>query len=169
MSDEHETREYASPPCFAHEVDRDYMGLTATGESVLALQTLLEGERAGARITRESLQQARELGQADELLALITDIQADETRYCSMLIGQIRRLGAEPSQEVGAFYNKCMALPDLAQRFELLNRGQAWVVRKINELLPQLDDPVLIDALIEMRETHENNIEYAARAFEQEG
>jgi hypothetical protein len=153
------TPEYASPPCFAHEVDPSYNGLLNSDQIIVALQELLEGERAGARIARESLDQVKNLDLPGALPALIEQIKSDETAYCSMLIGQVKSLGGQPSLATGAFYEKCMAYTDLHERFNFLNRGQGWVVKRINELLPQLNNQDLVAALVEMRNTHQSNIE----------
>lgn len=40
--------EFSSPPCYAHEIDPAYNGMIGQVE-------LLEGERAGARVTKETL------------------------------------------------------------------------------------------------------------------
>lgn len=156
--DANEPREFASPPCFAHEIDPEYSGLAPAKELVSALQELLEGERAGARIGRESLRQANESNQPESVQSLIARIQTDETSYCKMLINHIERLGSEPSRSIGSFYEKCIAIDDLFERFKFLNRGQGWVVRRVNELIPELSDQLLVSALIEMRDTHVKNI-----------
>jgi hypothetical protein len=41
-----ETRPFASPPCYAHELEREPL---AGAELIAFLNSLLEGERAGAR------------------------------------------------------------------------------------------------------------------------
>lgn len=44
------------------------------------------------------------------------------------------------------------------ERLAFLNRGQAWVVRKLEELLPRERDHILHAALNEMRASHVENI-----------
>lgn len=122
------------------------------------MQELLEGERAGARISRETLEVISSSEPPDKFTKLVSLIGNDEVRYCSMLIGQIERLGGSPSQNTGDFYQKCIVIEDLSDRLVYLNRGQDWVVRRIDELLPGIVDQVLTDYLIEMRDTHKSNI-----------
>lgn len=153
-----EPLEYASPPCYAHEINPEYNGMTNQQHIIAALQELLEGERAGARIARETLEVISGSEPPDDFTKLVSLIGNDEIRYCSMLIGQIERLGGSPSQNTGEFYQKCIAIEDLSDRLVYLNRGQDWVVRRIDELLPGIVDQVLKDYLIEMRDTHQSNI-----------
>ena len=53
---------------------------------------------------------------------------------------------------------EAMAIADLTERTRFLNRGQGWVVRKLRELLPSVEDANLRDDLVEMLEAHETNI-----------
>ena len=78
-----------------------------------------------------------------------------------MLAGRLRMLGKPPSSKVGAFYNKAMAISDLAERIAFLNRGQGLVVRKLRELLPRVRDNSLHSDLSEMLRSHEANIALA--------
>ncbi len=157
-----EPRPSASPPCQAHETDPAYWGYLNMEETITKLQALLEAERAGARIALDSIDQLDEdLANREETVALLTHIKADETRYCKMLLTQIERLGGTPSKKVGDFYEKCMAIEDLHERLAFLNRGQAWVVRKLDELLLAIADQELIAALKEMQSTHTSNIDQA--------
>lgn len=165
-NEDNEFHEMASPPCYAHEMDPAYNGTLASQAVLEGMQALLEGERAGARIARESLIEARDAGAPDAFLALINKIQADEITWCKMLMTQTRRHGGTPSTAIGDFYGKTMAIADLKERFTFLNRGQEWVVRKIDELLPQISDPALAGALTEMRDSHDDNIEQAVLTLE---
>jgi hypothetical protein len=88
-------------------------------------------------------------------------IQRDEARWCAMLARHIKALGAAPSPNVGAFYTKAMAIADLGERVTFLNLGQAWVVRKLREMLPRVRDNVLHAELTEMLRSHEANIALA--------
>ncbi|OXH83826.1 2-nitropropane dioxygenase, partial [Burkholderia multivorans] len=67
-------------------------------------------------------------------------------------------LGATPTRATGAFYEKAMAIDDLAERMAFLNRGQRWVVRKLQALLPTLADRDMHEALTQMLVAHEKNI-----------
>jgi Domain of unknown function (DUF6306) len=133
-------------------------------ELVSALNELLEAERAGARVAMES---GREAGAAD-VAALVHDIHQDEVRWCSMLMRTIRAMGGAPSSTTGAFWGKAMAITDLEQRLLFLNRGQAWVVRRLEALMPRVEDAAVRAELGEMLAAHRQNIdrvEVRARAL----
>lgn len=55
-----------------------------------------------------------------------------------------------------------MAISDLYQRIDFLNRGQAWVVRRLREMLPRLRNEALHKDLSRMLLAHEANIDRAA-------
>jgi hypothetical protein len=146
--------EPASPVCYGAQADDDYMGYAGAEELVGALTELLEAERAGARV---ALRSARDAGEP-RLAALMGAIRADEARWCAMLAGQLKRLGVTPSKRCGAFYGKAMAIADPVERLVFLNRGQAWVVRKLEALLPRVRDDGLHAALRDMLQSHVDNI-----------
>src|SRR3546814_5156898 len=131
-----------------------YMGYASNNEIIAALQELLEAERAGARVALVSRSEA----EAPDMKNLIETIHADESRWCAMLSREIKRLHAEPSQICGDFYEKAVAISDMHQRLIFLNRGQRWVTRKLDALLPRVKDDALHHALLEMRDNHEANI-----------
>ena len=79
-----------------------------------------------------------------------------------MLTEQITRLEAAPSRKTGAFREKALAIADPFDRLAFVNRGQAWVVRKLEEMLPRVRDEQLYGALKEMLESHKHNIQSAA-------
>lgn len=119
-----------------------------------ALNELLEAERAGARV-------AMETGRAiadPELAALVEDIHRDEVRWCGMLMRTIKSLGATPSSATGAFHGKAMAIANLDERLKFLNRGQAWVIRKLQALIPQVNDAQASADLTDMLQAHHQNI-----------
>ncbi|WP_321848843.1 nitronate monooxygenase [Burkholderia diffusa] len=120
-----------------------------------ALDELLEAERAGARVASET---AAEVTEDPELHRLIAHIRQDEAHWCSVLVDAIRTLGATPTRATGAFHEKAMAIDDLAERMAFLNRGQRWVVRKLQALLPALADPDIHHALSLMLVAHEKNV-----------
>lgn len=66
--------------------------------------------------------------------------------------------GGEPSTATGAFHAKAMAITDLRERLAFLNRGQAWVVRRLQALLPRLGDTAIREDLAAMLAGHEENI-----------
>lgn len=119
------------------------------------LDELLEAERAGARVASET---AAEVTGDPELHRLTAHIRQDEAHWCSVLVDAIRSLDAVPTHATGAFYEKAMAIDDLAERMAFLNRGQRWVVRKLQALLPTLAQPDMHHALTQMLVAHEKNI-----------
>ncbi|SEB23404.1 nitronate monooxygenase [Paraburkholderia sartisoli] len=119
-----------------------------------ALNELLEAERAGARVTSQT---AAEII-APELKQLVAGIRQDEARWCGVLTKAILSLGATPTRRTGAFHEKAMAIADLSQRMAFLNRGQGWVVRKLQALLPTLHDGRIRNDLVAMLVSHEKNI-----------
>ena len=146
--------ELASPACLAHEMDDRYMGFATRDELLPALNELLEAERAGARVT---LAAAKDMGDG-ALKPLVMVIHRDEARWCGVLTRAIHRLQGAPSQKTGAFYDKAMAIPDLAAWLAFLNRGQGWVVRKLKALLPTICDEAIHADLSAMLASHERNI-----------
>ncbi|KVD47866.1 2-nitropropane dioxygenase [Burkholderia ubonensis] len=140
----HQTRGEAGPA----PVDAQRDALLAV------LDELLEAERAGARVASETAAEIHD----PELHRLIAGIRLDEAHWCSVLVDAIRSLNATPTRKTGAFYEKAMAIDDLAERMAFLNRGQRWVVRKLQALLPTLDNPEIHHALALMLVSHEKNI-----------
>lgn len=127
----------------------------ANREELLAsLNELLEAERAGARVTSET---AAEITGSD-LKHLVVAIRQDEARWCGVLTKAILSLDATPTRRTGAFYEKAMAIADLPQRMIFLNRGQGWVVRKLQALLPGIRDERIRNDLLAMLASHEENI-----------
>jgi hypothetical protein len=115
-------------------------------ELIAALNELLEAERAGTKIALASIDAA-----GPGYAALMRRLREDEARWCAMLSRQVRRLDGAPSRKTGAFYRKAMAVAQPSARLALLNRGQGWVVRKLEALTPRVRD----DA------AHRANIEHA--------
>jgi 5-formyltetrahydrofolate cyclo-ligase len=149
----HETAAaYASPACLMHEVDPGYLGYLDTAEIVALLNRLLEGERAGARGVAEIAGS----GVTDH--GVLFDIAKDEGLFCAMLARNIARLDGTPSPRTGAFYTRLMALETFGERIAFLNRGQAAVVRTLQEALPRIADSALRSDLKTMLDVHEQNI-----------
>jgi len=118
------------------------------------LGKLLEGERAGAR----GVAILSRLAKDERTRSALSGIARDEARFCAMLSRHITRLGGVPSTATGAFYDKLLAIDDMRQRLDFLDRGQGWVVRKLREALPGITDAELRDDLADMLEIHERNI-----------
>ncbi len=156
-SNDKATVKLSSPACSMHEADDAYMGYIDKDELTALLNELLEAEHAGARVTLES---ARAAG-GGPIAELMRGIQHDEAHWCGVLADHVRVLGEAPSPMVGAFYAKAMAIADLGERITFLNRGQAWVVRKLREILPRVRSDQLHADLAEMLQSREANIALA--------
>jgi nitronate monooxygenase len=135
---------------------------TGKAPIIAALDELLEAERAGARV---ALASAKGLPADGTLGTLIHAIHHDESHWCAMLSGEIERLGGAPSPRCGAFFGKAMAIEDLGERMTFLNRGQNWVVRKLDALLLLVTDETLRTRLADMRRGHVDNIERTTRTL----
>lgn len=127
-------------------------------EVVELLNTLLEGERAGARALRELVHDSSDR----RVVELLVAIGRDEADSCAMLIRQLKRLGAAPSQAVGRFYDRFKKCESFVDKMTLLDRGQGQVVRMLDRLLAGTDDPALHNDLARMRDVHVRNIVRAA-------
>lgn len=153
--------EAASPICYLKESDDAYAGFASRHELLAVLNELLEAERAGARICARTASDSGD----DTIRALMRLVHADEVRWCKTLLDAIGALGGEASTGTGAFYEKCLAIPDLKARIAFINRGQGWVSKKLREILPNLRDDTLHAALKDMLESHDANIAKANAAL----
>lgn len=152
--------ESASSDCFASNVSKENRELADMPEIIARLNELLEAERAGALVAFETA-----AGVADApVKELIGVIHRDEGHWCSMLTRELRRLGAVVGREVGSFHEKAMAISEIESRLLFLNKGQSWVVRKLEELLLRVEEEQLRSELVDMRDAHVRNID-ATRLF----
>ncbi len=130
-------------------------------ELIDELNVLLEAERAGARVGAALEKEAA--GGGFEPLAKL--IHADEIKWSRALFEAVRGLGAEPSDKVGDFYERTMAIEGFEARLAFVNRGQGWVARKLRELAPRIEDAALRATLQEMLDAHVVNIDAANAAL----
>ena len=151
------TNEPSSPVCYATDAADAYMGYADRDEILSTLNMLLEAERAGTRVAQGSGKSATLSGYAQ----LMRGVRKDEAHWCAMLTRQIQRLGGTPSRRTGAFLDKAMAIPAPLDRLAFLNRGQVWVVRKLDELMPRVRDAALHADLKDMADRHRANIRLA--------
>lgn len=152
------SREVSSPPCMMHEVDDVYAGYLGRDELIALLNLLLEGERAGARAAA-----ACRSSSDGPVRTAFREIATDEAWSCAMLSRHIEALGGAPSTATGAFLGKLLAITGTRERLAFLNRGQAWVVRKLRDALPRVRDDLLREELGDMLALHEANIERCER------
>ena len=105
-------------------------------ETINLLQELLEAERAGARLATETLKEATE----EQQQMLLNKIQKGEAESCRRIRDCIKYLGGVPSAGVGEFYNKAMAIEDIVDRLFFIDRGQRWVIKKLNSNLALISE-----------------------------
>lgn len=124
------------------------------------MQELLEAERAGVKC----LQVMADGTPAGEKKDFLVFLRNDEGRFCAGLYRLIEARGGKPTNRVGAFADKVLALAGETERLVLLVKGQAWVVRKIDEL-PQAEMTAgEKEFFADMRQAHVVNIE-ACRTY----
>jgi nitronate monooxygenase len=85
-------------------------------------------------------------------------VQRDEAENCAILMRLAREIGHDPSKATGDFVGKALAIKGNAERLDFLDRGQAWVARKIREALPSIPEGELKSRLIAMQDSHMINI-----------
>lgn len=118
------------------------------------LNALLEAERAGVETANHLLKHHP----SEELDAQYKQVKEDEAWSCAGLHKAILREGGVPSIQVGAFVDKVIALDTLKEKLVLLNKGQAWVARKIDEANTYGTQPETEAFLKEMKDRHHTNI-----------
>jgi hypothetical protein len=119
------------------------------------LNQLLEAERAGAKLLSAYLD---ELSAESDAWGQLRIVQRDEARNCAVLIHFLLEAGVAPSMEIGDFYRRGLEIRGLRARLEFLNRGQAWVARRIAAVLPRVQGAAAKEALRVMHESHLVNI-----------
>jgi nitronate monooxygenase len=123
------------------------------------LNELLEAERAGVDTLSRLFPEAR----SSEMQTLFERVRDDEAWSCAGLVRSIKTMGGTASEKKGDFAEKVMAEPTLAARLRFLNRGQGWVVKRLDGLLGDtLPEPVS-RFLEEMKTRHVTNIEACDR------
>ena len=150
---------YSSPACYAHEVAPDYFGeqpALAAEEVLGLLNTLLEAERAGAKVLAAFLD---DYERDTPAWRQVSAVQRDEAKNCAILIELIRSLDGTPSAATGDFLEKALKIEGRIARLQFLNRGQGWVARKISEALPNIADVSVRRTLADMYDSHLLNIE----------
>jgi 5-formyltetrahydrofolate cyclo-ligase len=119
------------------------------------LNTLLEAERAGAKVVSAYLD---EMDLPADARARLIAVQRDEARNSAVLIGLLRGLHVEPSRATGPFLEAALAVKGRRARLEFLNRGQAWVGRRIAAALPRISDAGIRAEMQAMHDSHALNI-----------
>lgn len=118
------------------------------------LNVLLEAERAGVKVLGELGKKVDDPG----LKSIVAAFKDDEAHYCAGLVKLIKKHGGMPSEKTGDFVGKVMALSELKAQLELLNRGQMWVAKRIEERLNDVGDAETRAFLTEMAQRHRKNV-----------
>ena len=137
---------------------------TITVSTVAALNELLEAERAGVEVMSRLVAEAS----TTELRDAFSRVRDDEAWSCAGLVAALHRAGGPVSSGRGDFAARVFAAEGLVARLELLNRGQAWVVRRLDRLLEQPLAAETAAFLRVMRNAHVRNIE-ACERFTKDG
>jgi len=138
-----------------HEAPAAASAMLSEAELTELLNTLLEAERAGARVLAVFLDD--HAADSDTWLQL-RRVQRDEARNCAILVRLITALGAVPSKATGDFLGKALAVQGGTERLAFLNRGQSWVVRVLRDHLQRVAEGPVRLALQDMLDSHIANI-----------
>lgn len=134
-------------------------------ELAALLNTLLEAERAGAKAIAAFLAHpAFDPDAAGDMLR----IHRDESRNCAVLMGLLQHVGAEASGATGSFLEAALEVEGHRERLVFLNRGQAWVARRIAAALPRITEPRVHEELQAMHASHVANIAACENLLEEE-
>jgi len=101
--------------------------MLTVAELAALLNTLLEAERAGAKVLTAFLD---EYPRESPAWKQLREVQHDEADNCARLTQAIRDAGGVASHATGDFLDKALAIQGRVPRLAFLNRGQAWVARK---------------------------------------
>ena len=137
------------------EAIREARRLLGQTEVASLLNTLLEAERAGAKVVAAFLS---EFSLDPAARASLVRIQRDESRNCAILIRLLRHIDATPSCVTGDFFQMALAIQGGRERLVFLNRGQSWVALHIAAALPRIADPWISKELQAMKDSHNTNI-----------
>ena len=98
-----------------------------------------------------------------QMQTLFEEVRDDEAWSCAGLARSIQTMGGTMSEKKGDFADKVMREPTLAARLTLLNRGQGWVVKRLDALLGEALPASVSGFLEEMKTRHVTNIEACER------
>lgn len=114
------------------------------------LQELLEGERAGARLALDTLKETTD----EQQKMLLNQIHIGEAESCRRIRNCIKYLGGQPSLNTGDFYIRAMSIEDIVDRLYFIDRGQRWVINKLNKNLELITSDFVRNELENVLQTH---------------
>ncbi len=126
----------------------------AKDELLTLLNELLEAERAGVKVSA-AYRDDSSVGAARSLLGVV---HAAEARSCALLSKAIQRLGGDPSSRTGDFAERALVVEGGSERLAFLNRGQRWVIRRLEAPIPRVEDSEVANWLGEMLALHIQNV-----------
>jgi hypothetical protein len=97
---------------------------------------------------------------------LFEEVRNDEAWSCAGLVRSVKTMGGTISEKKGDFADKVMRERTLAARLRFLNRGQGWVVKRLDSLLAETLPASVGSFLAEMKTRHITNIEACERLAE---
>jgi hypothetical protein len=113
---------------------------------VTQLNLLIEAQRAAAGLARTlASDEARQ-----DLRTWARALQKQKVSWCNSLSADVRALGASPSTAAGRLYGQATTSGDLSARLAVLQRHEAWVLRRLKALLPRLAPDALHAHLLSM-------------------
>lgn len=128
-------------------------------DTVERLNDLLEIERAA----EASVAGLIPIATTPAMGKLLEKLRDDEAWSCAGLTRVIKHLGGKPSPVTGAFAEKVQARLSLRERLGLLNRGQTWVLKRLDWLLEGHLDRETGGFLRQMRSLHAENVHLCDR------
>ena len=117
-NDRAERREYASSPCSLNEASPSYSGFLNKHELIELLNSLLAGERAGARGLSDMVDDVEDT----RLKELLMSIARDEARCCAMLSRHLEGMGVTPGRTVGRFCSRLKSRVRISKKMALLHQ-----------------------------------------------
>jgi hypothetical protein len=122
--------------------------------AVERLNDLLEVERAAAASVSGLIPMAT----TPAMGRLFEKLRDDEAWSRAGLTRIIKHLGGKPSPDTGTLAQNGPASASLRERLGLLNRGQAWVVKRLDRILEEDLDRETDGFLRQMRSLHAENV-----------
>ncbi len=150
--------ELSHPPS---EIVQTTTGELSPDELRALLEELLAAERAGVKVAAV----LRDEHPPGAMHTLLREVCAVEAESCALLARALRVLGVPAAARVGAFATKALAVEGRRARIAYLQRGQRWVVRRLEEVIPRVAHPEVASALRNMLELHDANVAACDRAL----
>jgi hypothetical protein len=147
-------RNYASSPCWMHEVDPSYIGYWSQAEVLIFLKSLLERERIGSKAFAD-IGKAADLRTAD----LILQSELDQASICVLLKNEIVTRGAAIPAPLKHTTNGRRARCSLEHAIESARSNQAELIQAIDNAVPNVFDAQLNSHLKGMQQLHRKQIE----------